>query len=68
MSVGQVHNVVSYSGYTKGCKCDGCKAAAALYRRNLRAQGAPLRFPCWFCSARFATDAGRLVHQGMVHD
>ncbi|MGE0178121.1 MAG: hypothetical protein AB7G17_14030 [Phycisphaerales bacterium] len=64
-------NVHGYSAYaSKVCRCEVCTAGAAEYRTRRRAivNGKPLRFPCWFCDRRFATDHGRAIHQGIAHE
>lgn len=56
--------------YIKGCRCPECRVAnrerGRRHRREQR-RAAGACIPCWFCDDAFLTEAGRALHDTVIH-
>lgn len=57
---GAVVHTHGYGGYTRGCRCDHCRAAKAEYVRDRRHRGRQI-------AARFTDSSGRHLARGITH-
>lgn len=57
---GTVVHTHGYGGYTRGCRCDVCRAAKAEYVRDRRRRARQM-------AARFTDTSGRHLARGITH-